>query len=55
MNCYEQTEAVSVVPTMNGTRKSVCYNDLTLLDLLPEGTQKAVKSTAFFMLFVVPP
>ena len=38
------TETVSVVPTTDGTWISVCSNGLTVLDLLPEGTLKALQT-----------
>ena len=53
MNCYEQTETVSVVPTMDGTRISLCSNDLTVLDLLPEGTLKAPQTNRLWCFFYV--
>ena len=39
-NVESSTETVSVVPTMDRSRLSVCSNGLTVLDLLPEGTLK---------------
>ena len=47
------TETVSVVPTTDGTWISVCSNGLTVLNLLPEGTQKALRSLRFECFFYV--
>ena len=47
------TETVSVVPTTDGTWISVCSNGLTVLDLLPEGTQKALLVNRWKCFFVL--
>ena len=49
------TETVSVVPTTDGTWISVCSNGLTVLDLLPEGTLKALQTNRSGCFFYVRP
>ena len=52
-NVESSTETVSVVPTMDRSRLSVCSNGLTVLDLLPEGTLKALQTNRSGCFFYV--
>ena len=52
-NVVRNTESVFVSLSTNGTGMSVCSNGLTVLDLLPEGTQKALQTNRSGCFFYV--